>query len=85
MWEYITRLQKEKKYYNFLTTHYIDEAKFAIMIAIMDNGNNYRRDTPANFKRRYTKINDLQVKNSDSLRKISKEKSRIKRKRIFFM
>ncbi|SEK19676.1 ABC-2 type transport system ATP-binding protein [Carnobacterium iners] len=55
MWEYITRLQKEKNITIFLTTHYMDEAEICDHVAIMDNGKIMVDDTPANLKRLYTK------------------------------
>jgi ABC-2 type transport system ATP-binding protein len=55
MWEYITRLQKEKNITIFLTTHYMDEAEICDQIAIIDDGKIMVNDTPANLKRRYTK------------------------------
>jgi len=55
MWEYITRLQKEKKITIFLTTHYMDEAEICDHVAIMDNGKIIVNDTPENLKRLYTK------------------------------
>ena len=55
MWEYITRLQKEKNITIFLTTHYMDEAEICDQVAIMDNGKIMVNDTPENLKRLYTK------------------------------
>lgn len=55
MWEYITRLQKEKNITIFLTTHYMDEAEICDHVAIMDNGKIMVNDTPENLKRLYTK------------------------------
>ncbi|MDZ7835974.1 MAG: AAA family ATPase [Alkalibacterium sp.] len=55
MWEYITRLQKEKNITIFLTTHYMDEAEICDHVAIMDNGKIMVNDTPENLKRFYTK------------------------------
>ncbi|HAJ69974.1 MAG: ABC transporter ATP-binding protein [Alkalibacterium gilvum] len=55
MWEYITRLQKEKNITIFLTTHYMDEAEICDHVAIMDNGKIMVDDTPENLKRLYTK------------------------------
>lgn len=55
MWEYITRLQKEKNITIFLTTHYMDEAEICDRVAIMDAGKIMVNDTPENLKRLYTK------------------------------
>ena len=55
MWEYITRLQKEKNITIFLTTHYMDEAEICDQVAIIDNGKIVVNDTPVNLKRQYTK------------------------------
>lgn len=55
MWEYITRLQKEKNITIFLTTHYMDEAEICDKVAIMDVGKIMVNDTPENLKRLYTK------------------------------
>lgn len=65
MWEYITRLQKEKNITIFLTTHYMDEAEICDQVAIIDDGKIMVNDTPANLKRRYTKDKALvHVENS---------------------
>ncbi|WP_034552110.1 daunorubicin resistance protein DrrA family ABC transporter ATP-binding protein [Carnobacterium funditum] len=86
MWEYITRLQKEKNITIFLTTHYMDEAEICDHVAIMDNGKIMVDDTPANLKRRYTKDKAIvQVKNSDSFEKeLAKEKFTYKKEKEFF-
>lgn len=55
MWEYITKLQKEKNITIFLTTHYMDEAEICDHVAIMDDGKIMVDDTPENLKRNYTK------------------------------
>ncbi|SFH84635.1 ABC transporter ATP-binding protein [Pisciglobus halotolerans] len=55
MWEYITKLQKEKNITIFLTTHYMDEAEICDHVAIMDDGKIMVDDTPENLKLRYTK------------------------------
>lgn len=66
MWEYITRLQKEKNITIFLTTHYMDEAEICDKVAIMDDGKIMVNDTPENLKRLYTKDKAIvQVSNSD--------------------
>lgn len=55
MWEYITKLQKEKNITIFLTTHYMDEAEICDHVAIMDDGKIMVDDTPENLKQQYTK------------------------------
>jgi len=55
VWEYILRLQKEKKITIFLTTHYMDEAEHADDVAVIDHGEIIAHDTPFNLKKKYTK------------------------------
>ncbi|GIN97927.1 daunorubicin resistance protein DrrA family ABC transporter ATP-binding protein [Siminovitchia terrae] len=55
IWEYIIKLQKEKKITIFLTTHYMDEAEICHKVAVMDNGKIIALDTPYGLKRQYTK------------------------------
>lgn len=55
IWEYITRLQKEKNITMFLTTHYMDEAEICQRVAIIDGGKIVANDTPFNLKKQYTK------------------------------
>lgn len=55
MWEFITKLQKEKNITIFLTTHYMDEAEICDHVAIMDDGKIMVDDTPENLKQQYTK------------------------------
>ena len=55
MWEYITKLQKEKNITIFLTTHYMDEAEICDHVAIMDDGKIMVNDTPKQLKKHYTK------------------------------
>lgn len=71
MWEYITRLQKEKNITIFLTTHYMDEAEICDHVAIMDNGKIVVDDTPANLKRLYTKDKAIvQMVNPEAFEKV---------------
>ena len=55
MWEYITRLQKERNITIFLTTHYMEEAEICNKVAIMDEGVIVAFDTPYALKKKYTK------------------------------
>lgn len=54
VWEYIQRLQKEKKMTIFLTTHYMDEAEICSKIVIMDHGRIAASGTPEELKKEYT-------------------------------
>lgn len=88
MWEYITRLQKEKNITIFLTTHYMDEAEICDHVAIMDNGKIMVDDTPENLKRRYTKDKGIvKVKNPDNFEEaLIKENFKYKkRKSVFYI
>ncbi|MBU0953284.1 MAG: ATP-binding cassette domain-containing protein [Nanoarchaeota archaeon] len=51
LWEYIERLNKEKRITIILTTHYMDEAdKLCGRVAIIDKGKIIAMDTPQNLK-----------------------------------
>lgn len=86
MWEYITRLQKEKNITIFLTTHYMDEAEICDHVAIMDNGKIMVDDTPENLKRRYTKDKGIvKVSNPDNFEEaLIKEKWTYKKEKGAF-
>lgn len=86
MWEYITRLQKEKNITIFLTTHYMDEAEICDHVAIIDNGKIMVDDTPENLKRRYTKDKGIvKVNNPDNFEEaLIKEKFNYKKEKGFF-
>lgn len=52
IWDYIEKLNREKRITMILTTHYMDEAdKLCDRIAIIDNGHIVALDTPENLKR----------------------------------
>jgi len=52
IWDYIEKLNREKRITMILTTHYMDEAdKLCDRIAIIDNGQVVALDTPENLKR----------------------------------
>lgn len=53
VWEYITRLQKQKNITIFLTTHYMDEAEICSSVAIMDHGKIAAFDSPENLKKQF--------------------------------
>ncbi|MBK5242295.1 ABC transporter ATP-binding protein [Clostridium sp.] len=55
IWEYITKLQKERNITIFLTTHYMEEAEICNKVAIMDGGVIVAYDTPYALKKQYTK------------------------------
>lgn len=55
IWDYITRLQKQKNITIFLTTHYMDEAEICNKVGIIDHGKIVAFDTPNNLKQQYTK------------------------------
>jgi ABC-2 type transport system ATP-binding protein len=50
MWEDVLRMRRDEGVTVFLTTHYMDEAKYADRIAIIDEGRIVALDTPANLK-----------------------------------
>lgn len=78
MWEYITRLQKEKNITIFLTTHYMDEAEICDHVAIMDNGKIMVDDTPENLKRKYTKDKAIvKVKNPEKFEEALKQDKQV--------
>ena len=54
IWNYIHKLQKQKNITIFLTTHYMDEAEIADMVAIIDHGKIVAYDTPDHLKKQYT-------------------------------
>ena len=55
IWEYITKLQKEKNITIFLTTHYMEEAEICDKVAIIDGGVIVAYDTPYALKKKFTK------------------------------
>lgn len=54
VWKTIEKLQRELKMTVFLTTHYMEEAANADMVAIIDFGKIVACDTPNNLKARYS-------------------------------
>jgi ABC-2 type transport system ATP-binding protein len=50
IWDYINELKSQETITIFLTTHYMDEAENCDRIAIIDNGQIVRIDTPAALK-----------------------------------
>jgi len=50
IWDYINLLKRREQITMFLTTHYMDEAENCDRIAIMDNGEIVRIDTPEALK-----------------------------------
>lgn len=65
IWEYLLRMQKEKDFTIFLTTHYIEEAEVCDQIAIIDKGKIVVNASPQILKENYTrtrailKVNDI--------------------------
>lgn len=54
VWDYILKLQKQKKITIFLTTHYMEEAEICDQVAIIDKGKIVAHDTPLNLKKKYS-------------------------------
>ncbi|SEA00687.1 multidrug/hemolysin transport system ATP-binding protein [Lachnospiraceae bacterium NK3A20] len=54
VWDYISRLRRERKMTIFLTTHYMEETNDADRVVILDRGRIAANDTPAGLKSRYT-------------------------------
>lgn len=54
VWETIQKLQRELRLTVFLTTHYMEEAANADMVAIIDFGKIVAYDTPKNLKAKYS-------------------------------
>jgi ABC-2 type transport system ATP-binding protein len=50
IWDYINQLKRQESITMFLTTHYMDEAENCDRIAIIDNGEIVRIDTPEALK-----------------------------------
>jgi ABC-2 type transport system ATP-binding protein len=50
IWDYINQLKRQEAITMFLTTHYMDEAENCDRIAIIDNGEIVRIDTPDSLK-----------------------------------
>jgi ABC-2 type transport system ATP-binding protein len=50
IWDYINQLKRQEQITMFLTTHYMDEAENCDRIAIMDDGQIVRIDTPEALK-----------------------------------
>ncbi|WP_026476574.1 ABC transporter ATP-binding protein [Alkaliphilus transvaalensis] len=68
IWDYIVKLQKEKKVTIFLTTHYMEEAEISNKVAIMDAGKIVALDTPRGLKQKYTKdIANIATSNEEAL------------------
>ena len=67
IWEYISKLQKEKNITIFLTTHYMEEAEICKKVAIIDHGKIVAHDTPYNLKSQYTS-SKLKIKTREPLR-----------------
>ncbi|SMC85630.1 ABC transporter ATP-binding protein [Papillibacter cinnamivorans] len=54
VWEVIAKLQKEEKLTVFFTTHYMEEAAGADMVAVIDRGKIVASGTPNELKERYS-------------------------------
>ncbi|MDK2807621.1 MAG: multidrug/hemolysin transport system ATP-binding protein [Clostridiales bacterium] len=55
VWETVKRLQRERGMTVFLTTHYMEEAKEADYVIVIDDGAIAAKGTPASLKERYAK------------------------------
>jgi ABC-2 type transport system ATP-binding protein len=55
VWDYISKLQKQKNITIFLTTHYLEEAEICDQVAIIDHGKIVAHDTPYNLKKQHTR------------------------------
>lgn len=53
LWDYISYLWKEKNMTIFLTTHYMEEARDADYVVILDAGRIIAKGTPSKLKREY--------------------------------
>lgn len=74
IWEYITKLQKERNITIFLTTHYMEEAEICNKVAIMDGGVIVAYDTPYSLKKQYTKdMAYITTENEQELGKLLEE------------
>lgn len=75
IWDYITKLNKEKRLTIILTTHYMDEAdKLCDRIAIIDHGKIIVSDTPENLKSKIGgDIITVETPNGDKLDKLMKK------------
>lgn len=56
VWDYISRLQKQKNITIFLTTHYMDEAEISSSVAIIDHGKIVASGTPDELKEQFTQV-----------------------------
>lgn len=55
IWDAMMYMQKDYGMTVFLTTHYMEEAKHADYVTIIDKGSIIEQGTPAHFKSKYTK------------------------------
>jgi len=53
VWDYIDYLRKEKEMTIFLTTHYMEETRYADNVVILDKGKIVAFDTPNELKKKY--------------------------------
>ncbi len=77
IWNYITKLQKEKRLTIILTTHYMDEADFLCnRVGIINKGKFVKIDSPQNLKKTLkgdvieVKVNKISNKIVQDLKKI---------------
>ncbi len=78
VWEAIQKLQRELKLTVFLTTHYMEEAANADMVAIIDFGKIVAYDTPNNLKAMYSSnILKLIPNDPDQMSKLLKQRGYI--------
>jgi ABC-2 type transport system ATP-binding protein len=75
IWDYVKKLNKEKKLTIILTTHYMDEAdKLCDELAIIDYGKIIVLDTPINLKNKIGgDVITMQTKNADRIESLMKK------------
>jgi multidrug/hemolysin transport system ATP-binding protein len=75
VWGTIQKLQRELKMTVFLTTHYMEEAANADMVAIIDFGKIVAYDTPNNLKAKYSSdMLNLVPKDIDEMSRLLQQK-----------
>lgn len=71
IWDYMVKLQQERKMTIFLTTHYMDEAEISDQVAVMDHGRIIALDRPGVLKREYTNDRaEITTRNEDDLKRL---------------
>ena len=74
VWHTVTELQRKTGMTVFMTTHYMEEAAGADMVAIIDNGRIAARGTPEELRLNYSSdYLKIQPKDSDAMKKALQE------------